>query len=65
MAERHRLTCPWCDKGEVYVDGIGAILVTVCCSKCRHFFQLDLKDLSVEKVQAFHKNIIKERRVFR
>jgi len=51
MAE-NMVVCPWCSKGEVYMEGYGKAAVTVRCPKCFHFFRIRLDDHTVERVQA-------------
>lgn len=45
--------CPWCEKGEVFVEGSGEVNVTVRCSKCQHCYRINLLTLIATKVAAY------------
>ncbi len=45
--------CPWCAKGEVFVEGSGEVHVTVRCSKCRRCYRINLLTLSATRVSAY------------
>ena len=44
--------CPWCEKGEVFVEGSGEVNVTVRCPKCQHCYRINLLTLTATKVAA-------------
>lgn len=43
MAEEIKVLCPWCNKGEVYIEGAGNANVSIKCPRCQHCFKLRLK----------------------
>ena len=45
--------CPWCEKGEVFVEGNGEVTVTVRCPKCQHCYRINLLTLTATKVAAY------------
>lgn len=47
--------CPWCEKGQVFVEGRGEVYVTVLCPKCHHCYKINLLTNSVVKVPAYRK----------
>ena len=51
--EPREVACPWCEKGIVFVKGAGKVEVTVRCSKCQHFFKVDLLTRTVTKTKAY------------
>lgn len=59
MTEEIRVKCPWCHKGETYVDEDGSGAVTVQCSKCQHCYKVQLKDGSTTKVSARKRTVNK------
>ena len=42
---KHRLPCPWCDKGETLSDGRGKVTISVRCEKCHQTYLVDLDTL--------------------
>lgn len=49
MTER-KVNCPFCEKGEVYVEGTANVAVTVMCPKCTRCFRVRLDDFTAEIV---------------
>jgi len=45
--------CPWCDKGQVFVEGSGNVSVTVRCPKCQHCYRVNLLTMEAAKVAAY------------
>lgn len=46
MAEEIKVLCPWCNKGEVYIEGAGNANVSIKCPRCQHCFKLRLNDFN-------------------
>lgn len=44
MAEEIKVLCPWCNRGEVYIEGAGNANVSIKCPRCQHCFKLRLND---------------------
>ena len=50
MAEEIKVLCPWCNKGEVYIEGAGNANVSIKCPRCQHCFKLRLNDFSTVRI---------------
>lgn len=55
MAEEIKVLCPWCNKGEVYIEGAGNANVSIKCPRCQHCFKLRLNDFSTVRIQPHRK----------
>ena len=55
MSEAIRVLCPWCHRGEVYVEGDGNADVSIMCARCAHCFRLRLSDFSTVRIQPRRK----------
>lgn len=55
MSEAIRVLCPWCHKGEVYIEGNGNANVSIMCARCTHCFRLRLSDFSTVRIQPRRK----------
>lgn len=55
MTEEIKVLCPWCNKGEVYIEGAGNANVSIKCPRCQHCFQLRLSDCSTVRIQPHRK----------
>lgn len=51
MSEAIRVLCPWCHRGEVYIEGDGNAHVSIMCARCAHCFRLRLSDFSTVRIQ--------------
>lgn len=47
------VSCPWCEKGQVFVEGSGDVSVTVRCPKCKHCYKVNLLTMVATKVAAY------------
>ncbi len=56
MPEESKVLCPWCFKGEVYVEGTGKVSISVKCPRCSRCFKARLDDLTAIRIQP-HKRI--------
>lgn len=59
----HKLVCPFCHKGEVYVEGSGKVAITVMCPKCTRCFRIRLDTFKAERAMP-HKKISRMRGTF-
>ena len=48
---QHRLSCPWCAKGEVLSNTSEKVIISVQCSRCRRVFWADLHTLKTARAQ--------------
>lgn len=55
MAEEIKVLCPWCNKGEVYIEGTGNANVSIKCPRCQHCFKLRLNDFTTVRIQPHRK----------
>lgn len=55
MAEEIMVLCPWCNKGEVFIEGGGNGNVSIMCPRCSHCFKLRLHDCSTVRIQPHRK----------
>ena len=55
MSEAIRVLCPWCHRGEVYIEGDGNAHVSIMCARCAHCFRLRLSDSSTVRIQPRRK----------
>ena len=46
------LTCPWCHKGTVVVDGRGKVRFSYRCHECGHFIKVDAHAMTVTRGNA-------------
>ena len=51
MMEERKVFCPWCSKGEIYVEGTGRVSISVKCSRCSRCFKVRLDDLMAVRIQ--------------
>ena len=49
--------CPWCEKGQVFVEGSGEVSVTVRCAKCQHCYKVNLQTMGAAKIAAYKRTI--------
>lgn len=45
--------CPWCEKGQVFVEGSGKVHMTVRFPKCQHCYRINLLTMEATKVAAY------------
>ena len=57
MSEAIRVLCPWCHRGEVYIEGDGNADVSIMCARCAHCFRLRLSDFSTVRIQPRRKRL--------
>ncbi len=55
MDDEIKVLCPWCDKGEVYIEAGGKGRVSVMCPRCRHCFRVQLEHMTVERAKPHRK----------
>ena len=55
MSEAIRVLCPWCHRGEVYIEGDGNAHVSIMCARCAQCFRLRLSDFSTVRIQPRRK----------
>lgn len=56
------VTCPWCQKGTVVVEGHGEVKVSCRCHACGRFFQVDVKTMIATRGTAYKRPILHTRR---
>ena len=59
MVEERKIICPWCGKGEVYIEGSGKVSVSVRCPKGSHCFKVNLENFKVMRIPPKRKTIAK------
>lgn len=59
------LTCPWCQKGTVVVDGRGKVRFSCRCHECGHFIKVDAHAMTATRGSALKKTSQLDRRGMR
>lgn len=55
MNEETKVLCPWCDKGEVYIEGAANVSISVMCPRCDRCFRVRLDSLTTERIRPHRK----------
>jgi len=55
MDGESKVMCPWCDKGEIYVEGAGKVVVSVKCPRCKRCYKVRLDDLTAVRIAPHRK----------